>query len=230
MKIMFVEAHSKQDIVSAVEASLLKLKGFNKVGLATTSQHIHKINEAANILKKAGKIVVFSSTNKSAEAQGIRSTYKCQVLGCDATLASANVDCFLYIGTGSFHPLAIAVELDKPVFCVDLFSKQVTQFSEQEKRRLLAKRAARLSKLKDSKNIGILVCTKPGQYKPKLAESIKDKLESEGKKVFLFIDDTLNPTSLIDFSDIDCWINTACPRLVDDKWPKLVVNANEVLS
>jgi diphthamide biosynthesis enzyme Dph1/Dph2-like protein len=53
------------------------------------------------------------------------------------------------------------------------------------------------------------------------------KLESKGKKALIFSGEELSPNNLLPFN-VDCWINTACPRLVDDKFEKSVINAEEL--
>ena len=73
---------------------------------------------------------------------------------------------------------------------------------------------------------------KPGQNEMQGGvEKIKEKLEKAGKEVFVFIGDTLNPAELENFPQIDAWVNTACPRMVDDQelYKKPVVNALELI-
>ena len=77
-------------------------------------------------------------------------------------------------------------------------------------------------------NIGILVSTKPGQNSYKKAIEIKEKLEAKGKKCFVFVFDTLDSNEMENFPFIDFWVNTACPRITDDKDKKNVIGMNEV--
>jgi diphthamide biosynthesis enzyme Dph1/Dph2-like protein len=57
---------------------------------------------------------------------------------------------------------------------------------------------------------------KPGQYYYEETLKVKDKLEKSGKKVYLFIGDTIDILQLLNFPYIDFWIFSACPRLIDD--------------
>ena len=41
-----------------------------------------------------------------------------------------------------------------------------------------------------------------------------DRIEGEGKKVYLFLCNEVK--GLDDFNFIDCWVNSACPRISDD--------------
>ena len=76
--------------------------------------------------------------------------------------------------------------------------------------------------------IGIMVSIKPGQYSYRKAIEIKNKLENKGKTCFIFVFDTLDPREMENFPFIDFWINTACPRIADDKDKKNVVDMNEL--
>jgi len=72
--------------------------------------------------------------------------------------------------------------------------------------------------------IGIIISLKPGQNNFYLAKKLKDLLEKEGKKVFLFLFDDVN--NLEDFNFIELWINTACPRIKGKK----IIQAYEVFN
>ena len=77
-------------------------------------------------------------------------------------------------------------------------------------------------------NIGIMVTIKPGQYSYRKAVEIKDKLDKKGKKCFIFVFDTLDASEMGNFPFIDFWINTACPRIADDRDKKNVIDMNEL--
>jgi len=223
MQTLFIEARSDQHLIPAIRANLSILKKFGKVGLFTTVQHINQLEKAKDFLEKNNIKILTGKSKKSAICQGPCSFYTGQVLGCDASAANnLNVDSYVYIGTGEFHPIAIALETEKPVFKLNPITKKLYQISQQDKKKWLARKAARLDKLNYSKKIGIILSTKPGQYKPKLAEKLSKKFNNS----YVFISDMITASDLLNFPDIDCWINTACPRLVEDSWPKTFVNAD----
>lgn len=222
---MFIEAKTKSKI--RLNKSLLRaLTDFKIIGLVSTIQYVRQLNSIKDELRKAGKKIIISEPSKHA-------IYPGQVLGCDVSAAISvqdRVDCFLYIGDGKFHPLGIAVQTNKPVIIFNPLNGKVGQISEDEKRRWLRKQAARVSKVKAAKTIGILVSTKPGQFNLKKAKELKTKLEKLGKNAFIFIADTLNPNDLLNFPQIQAWVNTACPRIVDDQelFKKPIANLDEI--
>ena len=69
MKTLFIEAKSTKDIIPAVRRALKLLKG--KIGLVSTIQHKHKLEEAKEFLEK----------------NNIKSVIGGSVLGCDVSSA-----------------------------------------------------------------------------------------------------------------------------------------------
>ena len=79
-------------------------------------------------------------------------------------------------------------------------------------------------KFYSSKNIGILVSTKTGQNRFKDAVNLKKKLKD--KDCYLFAADIIDLNQLENFPFIECWVNTACPRIADDRTG--IVNIDEI--
>ena len=101
MEILHIEAKSDIELKLG-DDDLKKLP--KRVGILTTIQHLHKINDV--------------------EKQIPNSVLGGQVLGCDASSARKikdKVDAFLYVGSGEFHPIEIAVETGKDVLCFNPF-------------------------------------------------------------------------------------------------------------
>jgi diphthamide biosynthesis enzyme Dph1/Dph2-like protein len=95
----------------------------------------------------------------------------------------------------------------------------------------LAKRKQRaaLSKFFMAKRVGVLVTTKHGQQRLRMALKLKGKYPEKEFTFLLF--DTLDFGSLEDFPFLDCFVNTMCPRIgLDDtnKTGKPVVDIGEL--
>jgi len=75
----------------------------------------------------------------------------------------------------------------------------------------LKRQKAAYSKFLMSKKIGVLITTKPGQSYYKYSKQLKKKYT--GKEFYFIAFDTINFESLEDFPFIECWVNTACPRI-----------------
>ena len=220
MKTIFVEARSKEDVVPLAKLLLKKLKKYETIGLVSTVQHLDELATIRNYLNLHKKKAILGKT-------GPRCKYPGQVLGCDveaAKLIEDEVDAIVYLGTGEFHPVAIAVQVSKPVFTA--FGNKVEQIPPGKKRWFTRQQTARLAKVKAAKKIGILVSTKLGQNNLDKALEIQKKF----KNSYIFVADTINPSDMQNFSDIEGWINTTCPRLVEDQelFGKPIINWDEI--
>ena len=142
--------------------------------------------------------------------------YPGQILGCDIHKFLGDYDAFLYIGEGKFHPTALLFENEKPVYCFNPFNNKVEKLDKSYLEKLQKKKQALIAKFLQSDKVGILLTTKPGQYQQKLAEELRDRLEKNNKEAYLFLSDEINFSQLENFNFIQSWINTACPRIVED--------------
>lgn len=221
MKIMFVEARSRIDEI-ALDRALLALKDHENIGLVATAQFLHLFQQVKAAFEKAGKTILTKKPSRHAVKDG-------QILGCDVSATPEEADAILYIGTGEFHPLGIQTQ--KPVFALNPFTGAVERISEKDIRKMQLQQQARIAKFNEAKTVGILVSTKPGQHEVQgKAGDLKKAIEKQGKQAFVFMAETFSPQELENFPHVDVWINTACPRIVDDlkSYKKLIVNANEL--
>lgn len=117
-KVYFIETRSVVDIRPVVEKAVPELKG-QIIGLITTVQHVHKLPEACGILEAGGKTCVIGRGDS-------RIAYPGQVLGCNFSAARTEIcDEYLYIGSGEFHPLGVALSTKKRILAADPLSGEV---------------------------------------------------------------------------------------------------------
>lgn len=219
MKTIFISAKYN----GKIELDKIPLEELPKrLGLVTTAQFLDSIQEIKVYLEKNNK-EVFIDKEKQRNAG--------QLLGCDVGAAEKiqdNVDAFLYIGSGEFHPLGVGVNTKKDVFTFNPITSTFGKLSNEEIESYKKQKKARLSKFLAAENIGILVSLKPGQYSYKKAEEIKEKLNQQGKDAFIFVFDTLDANELNNFPFIDFWVNTLCPRIADDKDKKNIIDMSQI--
>jgi 2-(3-amino-3-carboxypropyl)histidine synthase len=224
--VIYLEARATVDIRMAVEATIPLLKNFSRIGLATTVQHIHQLEEVKKFLEEAKKIVVIGP------ARG-RIKYNGQILGCDFTTVksiSSQVDAFVFVGGGDFHPLGIALATGKPVVVADPYVNKAKAI-EDLKRKILRQRWAAISKAMEMKNFGVLLGVKIGQKNCRLAVSIKNQLLRAGKEAVILSVHEITPEVLMAFTNIEAFVDTACPRVaIDDaaRFPKPILIPEEV--
>jgi 2-(3-amino-3-carboxypropyl)histidine synthase len=221
----FVEYRTPVKFKKLLARALKELKDFRKVGLVTTVQHIGQLESIKQFLKGRGKRVFIGK-------HGGRARYNGQILGCDwGSIKSVekDVDCFLYFGGGVFHPLGGALATEKPFLAVDPFTGNVRWMEEERKKELRRRRGALLAAIA-ARRFGIVCSTKLGQFNFKKAVEVKKILEKDGRVAYILVCNELNYDSLNNFLEVDCFVNTACPRIVEDcdRLRKPVIDAEEI--
>ena len=178
-----------------------------RVGLLTTTQHREWIPHIVTYLQGKGLEPAVSEPDR-------RVAYAAQLLGCDyftATNLSDRVDSYLYVGTGDFHPLGVAIILDKPVVIADPSTGEARTL-EEVKDRILRQRWGAIVRAQEAATFGILVSSKIGQDRSGLAVELKQKLEAKGRQAHIFHIDLVGP-ELLEGYKVDAWVSTACPRI-----------------
>ncbi|MBD3204100.1 hypothetical protein GF327_07425 [Candidatus Woesearchaeota archaeon] len=218
MEIEFVEAHFKGKI-ELPEKFIKALP--QKIGLFTTVQYINQIQNIKMQIEGKGKTVTLFKTRHS-EHSG-------QLLGCSIQEFSG-VDAFVYIGDGLFHPRALVIKNNLPVHIYNPLSEKTSLIDKKDVEKILKKQKGAYMKFLSAKNIGVLVSTKPGQNRYKDSKKLEKKYPD--KEFFYLVFDTIEFSGLENFVFIDCFVNTACPRIgLDDtiNLEKPVVNVDEIL-
>ncbi|WP_295722120.1 diphthamide biosynthesis enzyme Dph2 [uncultured Methanobrevibacter sp.] len=206
--VMFIESYSNIDIKKSLKKTLELLTDYNKIAIATTTQHLHLLNEISDFLEDNGKEVVISSSSKG--------TKKGQVLGCNfSSIKNLDSDVYLFIGNGNFHPVGIHLFTKAPVIAVDPYNGEVRDVSDYAER-ILRIRFARIVKSQSVRRWGILVSSKEGQFRLAHARKIKKTLEKENMEAYIILVDLVNPDILLPYGDLEGFIVTACPRIAID--------------
>lgn len=207
---LYIEARMLVDPLRVVKRVLPKLK-FKRVGLLTTVQHITHLQEIAKLLRSHG-------IKPFVGGPGPRAKYPGQLLGCDfgcARSVAARVDGFLYVGTGEFHPLGVALATGKRVLVVNPISEGFKVFAPDVDA-FMRKRKAMIARAAAGKRFGVIASTKPGQTRLKLAAGLVRDLKQAGKVAHVLAVDEVRPEELGDFG-FDGFICVACPRIpIDD--------------
>jgi len=223
---IYVEARATVTVDKAVEQSLPLLSGYTTVGLATSVQHLQALNQAREILTRAGKTVIVGDTGQIA--------YPGQVSGCNYANAKSiadEVEAFLFVGGGMFHALGIALSTSKPTFIADPYDNRAYPINA-EAQKILKQCFASIQEAKNAKKFGIFVGLKPGQKHLDSALRMKELAEKNGRTAYLLAAREINPETLLEFPSIDAYVNTACPRVsleATGKFGKPVLTVNEFM-
>lgn len=203
-----------------VVEEIKKLK-LNKINIVSTTQYLSCLLDLIEELKKNNIEIIESKKTKRLE--------KHQILGCDCSSIIDYKNPIVFIGDGSFHVNNIGfVHNKQDIYVINPLTK--TNIKKEKDEQFLRQRYAIIASALNCKSFGILVSTKAGQNRIKLAKEIKKKLEKIGKTVYIFVSDYINENYLLGIN-VDCYINTACPRISYDdfrSFKKPILSAKEI--
>ena len=206
--VLYIEARANVEIEESLKACIDRLP--QRLGLLASVQYVHLLPKAKEILEASGRIVSIGKGDG-------RIFYPGQVLGCNCSSAVAvqdDVDGFLFLGEGDFHPLAAAFGLKKEV---SIFNPVTGEFRnvDDKRDRILRKRFAAICAAEKAQAYLVIVCGKIGQCRADAADAIEEKLRAAGKTVYRLVTDEITPAALIHYR-VDAYVNTACPRIAMD--------------
>jgi len=204
--VKYVEHRENVDAVPILEKNHAALQGFKRIGLVSSLQFLDALQPTKDFLDKNGYKAMIG------EVKSGKKLYPGQILGCDVSAAKRiekDVDAFLFLGCGRFHPLGLSLKGGKPIFSLDFERGTIAKIDDTLFRK---QRTVAIALAKDAKTFGILVSTKLGQTNIDLSMSIKQKLESKGRNAFIISLDEIRPEKLMGIK-ADAWVNTACPRI-----------------
>jgi 2-(3-amino-3-carboxypropyl)histidine synthase len=177
-----------------------------KVTIVGTVQYYSSFETIQNILKENGITAEIGITKQPLPGQ---------ILGCDVKLKNKPKWAFLYIGDGNFHPTKLSFVYEKPVFILNPYSGEITRLDEKILHEYKKKKTGAMAKFLNADKIGVLFTTKSGQSQNiNLTKKLEKKYPE--KKFYSLLSNEINMQSLINFTFIQAWINTACPRIEED--------------
>ncbi len=202
-----------------------------KIAVYCAVQFVTKLNYILDEIKKNGLEPITSKPD--------RATFKGQILGCDSYKDNLNLNlvdiaCFVYIGDGMFHPSALLLAQEneenfKDVIVVNVVENSIQTITKSEVEKIFKKRKGNLLKFHISKNIGVFISSKWGQEFEK--SSLKLKKIWPEKNFYFFIGDNFIEQEMENFPFVECWVNSACPRIGQDdvlRQRKAVVNISDI--
>ena len=223
--VLYIEVKDELDLKPLLKKSLPSLKKFKTISLSYSIQHRHDIKNIKKFYENNRKKVVLSKKKGLVEYEG-------HIVGCQYSGLKAiedKVDAFVIIGN-NFHSLGASITVEKPVILIDVYNDNIKNMKGLREK-ILKQRAISIGKLKDARNVGILVEVKPGQ-KFGTPKFLINELKKQDKNPIVITMSELTPDKIMNFYNIDAFIELACPRIaIDDfaKYEKPILTFKEAL-
>ena len=221
----FVEMRDPGGDPAALAATVAHAGLPRRLGLVASVQHLDLVEPLRRALEQRGSEVRIGLGDR-------RLAYPAQALGCNYTGAEAvakDVDAFLFLGTGRFHPIGLAFAVDRPVYALDPL--QGTLEPPLDRAALIRKRQLVVAGVREARRWGILVSTFAGQNRSPTAIALQERARARGWDAEILLFDRLDGRDL-EGRAFDAYVSTACPRIaLDDgaNYPKPILTPPEFL-
>lgn len=194
-----------------------------RIALVSTIQFNYTLHHIIEPLRQLG--ITALSPQQTPLSKG-------EVLGCTAPKLDEDIDAIVYIGDGRFHLESAMIFNPRMVaYKYDPYDKQFTveEFGHSEMQR--ARRAA-IDEAKTASKVGLILGALGRQGNPKMLAQLSEKFQKQGKETVVVVLSEIFPEKLAQFTDIDCWVQVACPRLSIDwgyAFPKPLLTPYEAM-
>ncbi|KAL8690376.1 MAG: hypothetical protein Q9218_004171 [Villophora microphyllina] len=208
-------------LLATLERNFQSGKTIAMVGTIQFNVTLHKVRAP---LEKAGfKVLVPQITPLS----------KGEILGCTSPrLSNDAADLILYLGDGRFHlESAMIHNPSLPAYRYDPYSRKMTRETYDHEDMYDMRRKA-IQQAKKAKKWGLILGSLGRQGNPHTMAMIEEHLHERGIPFINLLLSEIFPGKLAMMSDVDCWVQIACPRLSIDwgyAFPKPLLTPYEAL-
>ena len=221
----FVEMREPVGDLESLAATVAEAGLPHRLGLVLSVQHLDLAEPFREALGRRGFETRIGTGDR-------RIAYPGQALGCNYTSAETlegEVDAFLFVGTGRFHPLGLALAVGRPVWSLDPLQGRLEPPIDRAS--LVRRRQLLVASVRDARRWGILASSFAGQARMPMALSLQQRARARGREAEILLFDRLDPRDL-EGRALDAYVCTACPRIaLDDapNYPKPVLTPPEFL-
>lgn len=194
------------------------------IAMVGTIQFNSTLHQIKPILEKAGFKALIPQ---------IMPLSKGEILGCTSPkLSTDSVDLLLYLGDGRFHLESAMIQNPSlPAYRYDPYSRKLTR-EKYEHEEMHDLRREAIKSARKAKKWGLILGSLGRQGNPHTMSMIENILKEQGTPFMNLLLSEIFPGKLALMSDIDCWVQIACPRLSIDwgyAFPKPLLTPYEAL-
>ncbi|KAK5112111.1 Diphthamide biosynthesis protein 1 [Meristemomyces frigidus] len=226
IKTLYVFVDIQIDIEHLLATISRNFKPGSTIAMVGTIQFNATLHGTAPPLREAGYNVLIPQ---------ITPLSKGEILGCTSPNLSKElekIDCILYLGDGRFHlESAMIHNPSLPAYRYDPYSRRLTR-ETYDHDTLLSDRSKALIQAKSAKKWGLILGSLGRQGNPHTMTLIENHLTERGIPWVNLLLSEIFPGKLAMMSDVECWVQVACPRLSIDwgyAFPKPLLTPYEAL-
>lgn len=139
-----------------------------------------------------------------------------EILGCTSPKLSSDVEAVVYLGDGRFHLESIMISNPHiPAYRYDPYSKVLSR-EYYDFTQMSSNRQAAITTAAKAQTFGLILGTLGRQGSTTVLQSVRDMITSHGKSYVIVLMSEVFPDKLRLFTQVDAWVQVACPRLSID--------------
>lgn len=210
IKVLYVFVDIKIDALHFVESVKLNFPRDRKLAFVSTIQFVATLHAAAKELREAQYDVVIPQSKPLSPGE---------ILGCTAPRLLGEGDekrTLIYLGDGRFHLEAAMISNPSlEAYKYDPYEKKFTreQYDHDTMRR---NRKQAIDDSRSAKRFGLILGTLGRQGSTKVLEHLERRLKHHDRESVIILLSEIFPAKLALMSDIDAFVQVACPRLSID--------------
>ncbi|KAF7244236.1 2-(3-amino-3-carboxypropyl)histidine synthase subunit 1, partial [Varanus komodoensis] len=206
VKMLYVFVDVKIDTAHVVETLRFNFRAGAKLALLSTVQFVSALQAASRELRPDFSVCTPQCKPLSPG----------EVLGCTAPRLAPDTDAVVYLGDGRFHLESIMIANPGiPAYRYDPYSKVFSREHYAHERMQAARQAAIRTAARAHK-WGLILGTLGRQGCPAILQHLESSLQAVGRPFVRLLLSEIFPGKLQLFSDVEAWVQVACPRLSID--------------
>ena len=211
IKALYVFVDIGIDVSHLINTLKRNIPSQSKLAMVGTIQFVASIQAIRQQLEDPSKEVHYSITIPQAKPLSPG-----EILGCTAPKLAADTDAIIYVGDGRFHLESIMIaNPTAEAYRYDPYSKKFTR-ERYEHVEMKDMRKQAIRKAQNATKFGLILGTLGRQGSPKVLENLEAQLKRAGKEYTIVLLSEIFPAKLAQLSDIEAWVQIACPRLSID--------------
>ena len=204
---MYIFVNMKIDLQHFVESVKLSFEKGTRIILAGTIQFNKEMHAAKKIFKEHFESVFVPQCKPLSSGE---------VLGCTAPCVDGQGEVIVFIADGRFHLEALMIANPTiPAYRYDPYARELTleKYDHKDMRRV---RKSAIEQAAAAKSFGLVLGTLGRQGNPRILDRMEKILQEKDLPYVIVLMSEITPLKLKMLSDVEAWIQIACPRLSID--------------